>query len=176
MMRSTLVEPPAVEPVSVAEAKVQSIIEHDEHDEMVALLIMAAREEAEQKTGRAFITQTWRQRGHSNGGGFELRRWPVLEVLSVSDDRGELPESDWTAQVGDFPIVEPVGRFQGVVTVLYKAGYGVEGEAVPAPIRQWILVTAASLYEHRELAVTGTITSKHDFLDGLLDYYMVPPT
>lgn len=175
MMRSTLVAPPTVEPVSVAEAKVQAIIEHDEHDDMVSRLIMAARQEAEQITGRALITQTWRQRGSSNGSAVELRRWPVLEVVSVSDDRGELPESEWVAELGDSPVVEPVDRFDGVVTVIYKAGYGTDPEAVPAPIRQWILATTASLYEHRERAVTGTITAKLEFLDGLLDTYMVHP-
>ena len=175
MMRSTLVEPPTVEPVSVAEAKVQAVIEHDVHDEMVSRLIMAARQEAEQITGRALITQNWRQRGSSNGDAVELRRWPALEVVSVSDDRGELPDSDWTAQLGESPIVEPVGRFEGVITVTYKAGYGVDPEAVPAPIRQWIVATAASLYEHRERTVTGTIATKLEFLDGLLDYYVVQP-
>lgn len=175
MMRSTLVEPPAVEPVSVAEAKVQAVIEHDEHDDMVSRLIMAARQEAEQKTGRALITQTWRQRGNSNGGAVELRRWPALEIVNVSDSRGELPSTEWAAQLGDSPVVEPVVRFEGVVTVTYKAGYGAEPEAVPAPIRQWIVATAASLYEHRERTVTGTITAKLEFLDGLLDTYMVQP-
>ncbi|WP_422101906.1 head-tail connector protein [Vreelandella sp.] len=175
MMRSTLVAPPSVEPVSVAEAKVQAVIEHDEHDDMVSRLIMAARQEAEQLTGRALITQTWQQRGSTHGGAVELRRWPALEVVSVSDNRGELPASEWAAQLGESPVVEPVDRFEGVVTVVYKAGYGAEPEAVPAPIRQWILATAASLYEHRERAVTGTITAKHDFLDGLLDTYVVQP-
>ncbi|UBR49814.1 hypothetical protein KF947_21300 [Halomonas sp. FeN2] len=175
MMRSTLVEPPSVEPVSVAEAKVQAVIEHDEHDDMVSRLIMAARQEAEQITGRALITQTWRQRGNPQGGAVELRRWPALEVVSVSDDRGVLLESEWIAQLGESPCVDPVDRFEGVVTVVYKAGYGIEPEAVPAPIRQWIVATAASLYEHRERVVTGTIVAKLEFLDGLLDYYVVQP-
>lgn len=175
MMRSTLVEPPSVEPVSVAEAKVQAVIEHDEHDEMVSLLIMAARQEAEQITGRALITQTWRQTGDSNGGAVELRRWPVQEVTSVSDDRGELTEDQWSAQLGDSPIIEPADKFEGTVSVTYIAGYGTEAEAVPAPIRQWMLATVAALYEHRERAVAGTITASHDFLDGLLDTYVVPP-
>lgn len=174
-MRSTLVEPPSVEPVSVAEAKVQAVIEHGEHDEMVSRLIMAARQEAEQITGRALITQTWRQRGDSNGGAVELRRWPVLEVTSVSDDRGELTGDQWSAQLGDFPVIEPAEKFEGTVSVTYIAGYGTEAESVPAPIRQWMLATVAALYEHRERAVAGTITASHDFLDGLLDTYVVPP-
>lgn len=175
MMRSTLVAPPTVEPVSVAEAKVQAVIEHDEHDDMLSRFIEAARQEAEQRTGRALITQTWRQQGKPNGGAIELRRWPALEVVSVSDERGELPADEWTAMLGESPVVEPTDCFQGAVTVVYKAGYGTDPEAVPAPIRQWILATVATFYEHRERAVTGTITAKHEFLDGLLDTYVVTP-
>lgn len=175
MMRATLIEAPATEPVSVAEAKVQAVIEHDEHDLMVSRLIVAARQEAEQITGRAFITQTWRQRGNTSGGAVELRRWPVLEVISVSDDRGVLAADQWSAQLGDFPVVEPTDAFEGTVSVIYKAGYGADPESVPAPVRQWMLATVAGLYEHRERAVAGTITASHDFLDGLLDTYVVSP-
>ncbi|MGY4876502.1 head-tail connector protein [Vreelandella aquamarina] len=174
MMRSTLLVPPAVEPVSVAEAKVQAVVEHDEHDTMLQLLITAARQEAEQITGRALITQTWQQQGDTHGGPVELRRWPAIDVQSVSDDRGELAATGWRALVGESPVVEPEDAFQGAVTVTYTAGYGDNPEQVPAPIRQWILATVATLYEHRERAVVGAATAHHPFLDGLLDTYRVP--
>lgn len=59
-MRSLkLVTPPAVEPVSLLEAKRQARIDGDDDDAFVAALIVAARQWAESYTGRAFITQTW---------------------------------------------------------------------------------------------------------------------
>lgn len=175
VVRSRLITPPDVEPVTLAEAKVQATVEHGEHDSMLQLLITAAREEAELRTGRALITQAWQQRQEADGNTVCLRRWPVLEVTSVSDEEGTLDVADYEVELGDFPAVVANRQLSGTVTVEYSAGYGAAGADVPAPIRQWILVTVASMYEHREKAVTGTITASHDFLEGLLDRFVVTP-
>lgn len=175
-VRSRLITPPGVEPVTLAEAKVQATVEHDEHDTMLQLMITAAREEAELRTGRALIDQTWQQRQEADGNTVCLRRWPVIEVTSVSDDEGPLDPADYQAEIGDFPAVVANRRLVGIVTVEYRAGYGAAGNDVPAAIRQWILATVSSMYEHRERAVVGTTTSKHDFLEGLLDRFVVTPT
>lgn len=54
---------PALEPVSVADAKNHLRVDVDltTDDSLIALLIGAARRYAEMYTGRSFITQTWRQ-------------------------------------------------------------------------------------------------------------------
>lgn len=174
MIRSTLITPPLVEPVSVVDAKEQATVEHAEHDVMFERLIQAAREDAEQRTGRALLRQVWQQRGHAEGNVVFLRHWPVLEVVSVSDDRGLLDATAWQAELGDFAAVIATEKFQGSVSVEYAAGYGDTGEDVPAPIRQWVLATVSALYEQREAANSGTISSV-EFLDGLLDRYVVPP-
>jgi hypothetical protein len=54
-----LTAPPAVEPVLLSEAKAQARIDTTADDALVANLITAARQWAENYTGRAFITQTW---------------------------------------------------------------------------------------------------------------------
>lgn len=46
------------------------------------------------------------------------------------------------------------------VTIRYEAGYGVNGDAVPAPIRQAILMLLAHWYENREAINVGNITSE----------------
>ncbi|QFU01269.1 hypothetical protein FIU83_06415 [Halomonas sp. THAF5a] len=176
VVRTRLVTAPSVEPVSVAEAKEQSLVEHAEHDGMFERLIAAARQEAEQRTGRALITQAWQQRQPADGNTVCLRRWPLLAVTSVSDDQGTLDPTDYRVEIGDFPAVIANRSLTGTVTVAFTAGYGEAAADVPSAIRQWILVTVASLYEHREKAVTGTITSEHRFIDGLLDHYVVTPT
>lgn len=56
----TLVTPPALEPVTLAEAKAQARIDGDVDDAMITSLITAAREHVELVTGRCLITQTWR--------------------------------------------------------------------------------------------------------------------
>ncbi|RAH37415.1 hypothetical protein [Halomonas sp. SL1] len=176
IVRTRRVTEPNVEPVSVVEAKEQSVVEHDEHDTMFTRLIIVARQEAEQRTGRALIAQDWQQRQAADGNTVCLRRWPVIEVTSVSDDQGELAVADYQVEPGDFPVVIAARRLVGTVTVEYRAGYGEAAEDVPAPIRQWMLATIAGMYEHREKAIAGSITADHEFLDGLLDHYVVTPT
>lgn len=73
-MRSLkLVTPPAVEPVTLAEAKQQARIDVSDDDAFIAALIVAARQWAEQYTGRAFIAQVWQLwLDDAPGGGEEL--------------------------------------------------------------------------------------------------------
>lgn len=59
-MALTLVTAPAVEPVTVAEAKAHLRVDLDDDDVLIGRLIAAARQAGEDFTGRAFLTQTWR--------------------------------------------------------------------------------------------------------------------
>ncbi len=58
-MTSVLVSPPAQEPVSLEEAN--AWLKADGEDALVQSLVATARQAAEDYTGRAFVTQTWRQ-------------------------------------------------------------------------------------------------------------------
>src|SRR6185295_11579020 len=59
-MSSILLTPPAVEPVTLAEAKAYLRVEHDDDDDVIGALIAGARIHVEAQTRRALITQTWR--------------------------------------------------------------------------------------------------------------------
>ena len=59
-MSAILLNAPASEPVSLAEAKLFLRVEHDDDDDLIAALIAAARVQVEAQTRRALITQTWR--------------------------------------------------------------------------------------------------------------------
>ena len=59
MISFKLLTPPALEPVTLAEAKLQARIDTTAEDSLVTSLITGARQWAEQYTGRALITQTW---------------------------------------------------------------------------------------------------------------------
>ena len=67
-----LLTAPTTEPVTLAEAKLAARIDSDAFDAMVPGLITAARQMAEQETGRLFITQTWRT---------ELVDWPAAAYV-----------------------------------------------------------------------------------------------
>lgn len=61
------------------------------------------------------------------------------------------------------------------VTINYTAGYGLTGASVPAGIRQWIIMRAATLYENREqvaIVPRGRVEPL-PFVDTLLDPYVV---
>lgn len=103
MTAFTLLTPPAVEPVSLSDAKAQARIESTADDSLVTALITAARQWAEQYTARAFITQTWRLwldaapysqewwdglcdgpvTGFGEAGYVDLARPPLIAVTSV---------------------------------------------------------------------------------------------
>ncbi|MDD3029973.1 MAG: head-tail connector protein [Alphaproteobacteria bacterium] len=59
MFSFSLVTPPAVEPLTLTEAKAHLRLDTSADDALIGTLIAGARQWAERYTGRAFITQTW---------------------------------------------------------------------------------------------------------------------
>src|SRR5688572_18738216 len=59
-MPSILLAGPAVEPITLAEAKQFIRVEHDDDDDIIAALIAGSRIHVETQTRRALITQSWR--------------------------------------------------------------------------------------------------------------------
>lgn len=60
MLSLVRTEDPAVEPITLDQAKKHCRVDHDEDDDYIESLIVAARIHAEKYTNRAFILQTWR--------------------------------------------------------------------------------------------------------------------
>jgi uncharacterized phiE125 gp8 family phage protein len=58
-MPLTLITAPALEPVTLDEAKAHLKVDTDDDDTLIGVLITACRASAEWHTGRAFITQSW---------------------------------------------------------------------------------------------------------------------
>ncbi len=59
-MSSILITPPAVEPVTLADAKAYLRVDNDDDDGVISALIAGARSHIEAQTRRALITQAWR--------------------------------------------------------------------------------------------------------------------
>ena len=82
-MATILITPPSEQPVALADVKVDLRIEHAEEDGRLALLIAAARQLAEQMTGRAFAPQTWEIVADAFPEAFILSPAPAATIVSV---------------------------------------------------------------------------------------------
>ncbi len=186
----TEVTAPAKEPLTRDEAKLHLRVEDDEHDELIALQIAAARREAETFMGRSLITQTW---------DMDLDRFPAwaievprprlqsVESIKHVDTSGVLRTLDASGYRVDtkrepgritpaYGETWPAARaVMNAVTVRFKAGYGDEAEMVPADIRQALLLIVGRFYAHREDVRDGMPATELPLgAQHLLRPYMVP--
>ncbi|MFZ5610180.1 MAG: head-tail connector protein [Pseudomonadota bacterium] len=156
-MSYLLLSPPAVEPVSLDEARAYLRLEDETEDALVAMLITTARQTCEGFTGRSLISQTWRYRTQAMTAAITLGHGPVEAILTVRE-ASSLASFDWSA--GDYALVQGDGRDQLVLKRLpatasrleidYRAGYGADWNAVPWPLRQGLLRLIAHAYRYRD--------------------------
>jgi uncharacterized phiE125 gp8 family phage protein len=188
-MGMTLTAAPAVEPISLAELKLQARIDYSDEDALLALIIAAARAKCESYTGRSLITQTWAQMlDEFPAFEIELLRPPVTAINSVTyiDTAGAtqtLSSPLYTLDAATHPgwllpayaTDWPDTRDQAnAVTITYVCGYA-SAAAIPADLRAWLLLTAAFLYAQREtMVLDGKVAEiPGRFIDSLLDPYRV---
>lgn len=174
-----LVTGPAVEPVTWNDVLLHSRLPSDREKSLVeGTYIPAARQYAEGYTRRALITQTWalRRRGFPSGDLF-IPKPPLQSVSSVqyydalnASQTLAADQYEVTTPAGDAP---PAGEFcaaygvtwpvvydrKEAVSITFVAGYGDDGEDVPAAIRRAILTLVAEQLERREQVVLGTIST-----------------
>lgn len=184
---------PAVEPVSLAEAKLHCRVDGNDDDSLLTALIVAARQQAEHRTGRALITQQWRftLSGFSLNLPIELPM-PVLQsvesitYLDIDGIRQTLASNQYqVVSSGIIGFVTPAYAVEwpnhrvqpDSVQINYTAGYG-NAAAVPPCIKSWMMMAISTLYSQREGMSTGkqneAIEIPRDFFAGLLDAYVIP--
>jgi len=172
---------PTVEPVSSAEAKAHLRVDISTDDTYIGTLITAAREAAENYTGRAFITQTWEYyltTFATCGREFNeiiLPKAPLQSaIVTYTDTDGvsqTLSSALYTvdAKGEEGRIVPAYGQawpstrwVPNAVKITFIAGYGDAGTAVPAAIKQAILLMVGQYYEQREDLIIGTSQTEMD--------------
>lgn len=167
-MSSILLTPPAIEPVSLAEAKAFLRVEHDDDDGVITPLIAAARLFVEAQTRRALITQEWRLvlDCWPPSGRIEVRPAPLRSLIAVRvyDFDGNADLIDLDAFVQDtagsaliFPswTLSQPGRRAAGIELDMTCGDGDAALDVPEPLRQAIRLLVAHWYENRSLTTTG---------------------
>lgn len=181
---------PAVEPVSLADAKAHLRVDISDDDSYISALITAARQYAEEYLDRALIAQQLTMRMDSFPYEFELPRPPMassgtltstsitytleaatpttttLSTATYRVDRNETPGRIRTIYGGTWPshLADP-----NAVSVTWWAGYGSGGSDVPAAIRHAMLMIIGHLYERR-LAADSMSSNEVPFgVKALLD-------
>lgn len=176
-----LLAAPTIEPLDLATAKLWARIDGTAFDALIAGMIVAARQIAEQETGARLITQTWRA---------ELDDWPgfddpfaLFPVQSVGLSYWD--GSAWATLAGQAVSVRDRfgvyvrqtvgGAYAPLVTttgprvrVDFTVGYGDTAEDVPQAIRQFIAAHVAYWIRNPEAALDRTMVQS-PFLSGLLD-------
>lgn len=185
---------PAVEPISLAEAKDHLRLEHALDDDYVVALVKAARQYTEQATNHAIITQTWE--ATFNGFPYEdnitIPFGPLIRVASITyrDVANTIqtlsPTTLYEVDLGshskrgrvilrDRTVWPPTyGRWNDLI-VTFVAGFGDAPTDVPEPLRQAMKLLVSQMYENRTPEITGTIVTKVSFAyDSLIAPYKMP--
>ncbi len=181
-----LATPPAVEPVSLEEAKAHLRLDLDEDDALVGRLVSAARQWCELATRRAFVDTAFDLcldgfppcRGPIKVGRSGLRSVASVQYLAADGTDTTLAPSAYAVVAGDAGRIVPAygtpwpahRRFPESVRVRLTIGYGTSADDVPACVKQAILLLVGHWYENREQVLVGTISKSIEFAaDALLD-------
>lgn len=185
-MALKLITDATVEPVTLAQAKVQCRVDDDitTDDALIGTLITAARQQCEQELGRALITQTWeRVIDAFPSAEIELGKPRVIGITSVTyiDGAGDsqvMSGSDYSLDAdtdGGFllPAINTTWPATldtaNAVRVRFTAGFGADADAVPGAIKAWILARVGDLHPNGD-KVSADQQSR---LDRLLDPWRV---
>lgn len=162
-MALSLVTAPATEPLSLAEAKAHLRVDQDDENDLIATLVIAAREYVETHTHRALITQTW---------DYQLDGFPAMWSTVDVDARQVHTGAIWFPKppllsVTSLTYVDTAG-----VTQTWDAGnYTVDAPAGPKA-RMGRLVPAWSLYYPVARTVPNAVTVR--FVAGYGGAALVP--
>jgi uncharacterized phiE125 gp8 family phage protein len=181
---------PALEPVTVSEAKAHLRVDGGADDVVINSLILTSRLHIEAALGLALITQSWT---------LLLDAWPgsqnvalpmrpvqaiaAVRVLAADGTPTALAASDYILEGKGLPprLVRTgsawpqPGRAAAGIEIAFTAGFGALAADVPAPIRHALLMLIAHWYEHRDPIEIGTVeTNIPQAVSELLTPYRVP--
>jgi uncharacterized phiE125 gp8 family phage protein len=159
-----LTTPPAVEPVSLAEAKAHLRVTHTDDDTYISTLIVSARLRVEKRSGLRLITQGWSQfiDCWSPFGVVDLQINPVSSVSDIiiygdTDTPATIDPAHYFLDATSRPprVVfrqgrnpSPPGRRAKGIEIRLTAGFGLAA-AVPQDLKQAILLLVADAFTHR---------------------------
>lgn len=189
-----LVTAPAIEPITLAQAKEHLRVDGTEQDDYITLLIAAARQRIESDTRRALIRQKWMASIIGDFGLCLPVELPRPNLMAAETFLLEYRNSSevWTAHAGNMrqtsrepallwatslptDIDEAHHSTDAIWRATYWSGYGSLATDVPGPLRHAVLMLTAHLFERREILISGaTVSEVPKTLDWLIDSFRVP--
>jgi len=174
-----IITPPAIEPLTLAEAKAQCRVDITTDDALLATLISVARDTCERLAWRAFLTQTielWLDAWPASNS-IVLPRPPLqsvtkIEYYDIDDVKATLssavysvdtiaePGKVWLKYNQSWPTTSL--REHNAICVTYVAGWTNPAD-VPQSARQAMLMLVGHWYENRESVLVGTISKSLEF-------------
>lgn len=185
-MPALLLQGPAHEPLTLAEARGYLRVDHDAEDALIGSMVTAARATVEALTRRVLIDQRWRivRDTWPASGLIALPVNPLREIISahVLDAGGAetpVPLDALSADTARLPglirvdrgAVPLPGRPIAGIAIDVIAGHGEEADHVPSPLLEAVRVVLAHFYEHRDVAGAGAAFPAR--LDTLVAPYRV---
>ena len=186
---------PAIEPLSLAEAKLHLKVDTGDDDTLIASLITTARETAEVLTGRALASQVLEYVLDGFPPESEMiyiPRPPLEELDNIKYRDYEGNETEWDASnyivdADSMParVTLAYGKYfpdytpypAASVRIRYTAGYrpgGPDSLKIPGQISQALKLLIGHFYENRESVVVGTVANKVPFsVEALLYPYRI---
>jgi uncharacterized phiE125 gp8 family phage protein len=184
--------PPAVEPVTVADAKLYCHVDQSVEDSLFTSLIVAARDYVEKRSKRTLITTTYRLDAYGFGsstGCIRIDKGPLIAVSSIQyyDTAGTLTtvtssnyRVDITPLYGEivpidsyvWPVVQ--AKRPNAVQIAFTAGYGAAATSVPDTAKTAIKMLVANWYENREPVSQGSMGVVPFAVDALIGTFAAP--
>lgn len=153
---------PAVEPVTLGEAKAHMRLDEGHEDAFVTALIAIARSHLEHTTGLALISQgfrlyldRWPESGVVSIGRGPVRSVEVVTVYDADGEPQEVPLTDHRLDGFGRParlwLADPPapGRAVNGIEIDFTAGFGDSGEDVPAELKRAMLMHVALMFAYR---------------------------
>jgi len=179
---------PALEPVSLSDAKAHLRVDDVAEDLLISSLITAARVHLEQTLGRALITQTWRLvlDAWPSGGTVQLAIVPLqsvsaVRVFDIDGNAQVIAPTDYLVDTAGEParlvhnasaVFPAPGRAINGIEIDFVAGHGAAAGDVPQPLRQAVMLLVAHWYERREPVEIGDSVERiPTSVDGLIAPY-----
>jgi uncharacterized phiE125 gp8 family phage protein len=161
---------PAIEPVTIADAKAHMRIDTAAEDVLIGSLILTSRLHVEAALSVAMITQMWTLVIDRWPGGdtvdiplSPLQAVPAVRVKNASGVGIVVPSTNYLIDIASRPprLVwnqawrpDPGVAVNGIEIDL-TAGFGNDASSVPAPLKHAILLLVAHWYEHRDPVEIG---------------------